>query len=547
VGPLPLRFSTPVLTAVALVSVHLALSFIWVLQHDLPTGGRDEFFIVEVVTDIAYRIAEGDWAGVHRYLFDNAYYPPLVRLPGVVALLLGGSYSALVLSGWVWLPFLLIPTWLIGRRISGTPWGGTGALALLLAAPGFADCLHHYESNLGPMAMTACCFLAWLHSDHFTRSRFSLAFGLFLGLGLLSDRLGVLPFVLVPGLVSLLVTRSRRTLTGLALVASATAVTAGWWYLGFFSRFGAELLPQLLHGEIDRSGALLDQGSSGLGFWLHYLLLWPDTQLGLVAGMLALGGLLLAAFSRERRLALLLSWVLGGLFLFTLSQKRQVYYTLPLLPLAAVLGSNLLVRLRERCRRSGPAIVLAVVFVVQVPAVLGLHPEWADFAPGLRSWLLLNQSPLSDEAFGARHPLGRSPAPSGLDLQETVANLRRATGDAHPELVVFSSSDAQVTEHYQVVLGRIALGTLDLHGLTTHPEGFLQGLHSPDALLFVHRGGADWPQREQLIAAHESYDRWLPHFEGLLELLGEWRAGAELLEVQQLADGEQLSVWRLSP
>lgn len=545
-----LPFSTPsraVLVALGVVAGQLALAALWVLHHDLPTGGRDEFFIVEVVTEIAYRIVGGDWDGIRPYLLDNAYYPPLVRLPGVVALALGGSYSALVFSGWFWLPFLLIPTWLVGRSLSGTPWGGTAALSLLLAAPGLSDSLHHYESNLGPMAMVACCFWAWRNSDHFTRLPYALAFGLFLGVGLLSDRIGVLPFVVIPSVASLAWTRSRATASGLAIAGIGTAVTAGWWYLGFLDRFGAELLPQFLQGEIDRSGALIEGGSSQFGWWGHYFLLWPDNQLGLVGGSVALGALALAVVTRDSRLAGLLTWILGGVLLFTMSQKRQVYYTLPLLPLVAILAGDLLVRGSQQGRRMGVGLALGVALVAQLPALVTLKPELADYPRGLRSWMLLNQSPIPVAVLGERHPLAPSPEASGLDMTAAVTRVQAALGKRALTLAVFSADNAQVTEHYQVVLGRIGLGSLELKGLTTHPEGFLRGQAPPDALFFVHRGGEDWPDRDRLVAAHQSYDHWQPEFEELARLLGEWKSGAELLEIQPLADGEQLSVWRLTP
>jgi len=549
VGSSPLRrLSSPVCLAVGVVAVHLVLACIWVLQHDLPTGGRDEFFIVEVTTDIAYRMGPGSWDAIGPYYFENAYYPPLVRLPGIAALALGGGYRALVFSGWVWLPFLLIPTWLIGRQVSGTPWGGTGAVALLLAAPGLADSLHHYESNLGPMAMGACCFWAWLHSQHFTRYRYALVFGLFLGVGLLSDRLGLLPFVGIPCLASLLMTRSKETLRGLALMAMAAVLTAGWWYLGFFERFGAELLPQLTQGEINRAGSLIEERPPFVGRWGHYLLLWPDSQMGFVGGTLALLGLGLAGLRRRQKdFGALLVWVVGGLLLFTLSQKRQVYYTLPLLPLAAVLANSILVQISRRGRRAGTAVAVILLALSQLPGFLSLRPDLADISPGLRTWLLLNQSPISEEFLGDRHPIGRSPAPSGLNLDAAVAQVREATGKAQPSLAVFSADNAQVTEHYQVVLGRIALKGLDVRGLTTHPEGFLQGNTPPDALLFVHRGGDHWPDRQRLVAAHESHDQWHASFEGLATRLEQWRSTATLLGVQPLDDGEELSIWRLGP
>jgi len=540
--------SSAIRVALILTAVHLLLSVIWLSQNDLPNGARDEFFIVEVATDVAFRLGKPEAESIRPYLFENAYYPPLVRLPAIFALWCGGSYRALVLSGWLWLPFLLIPTWIIGREISGTPWGGTGALAILLASPGLTNSLHHYESNLGPMAMGACCFLMWVRSAHLSSHRHSLALGVFLGLGLLSDRLGVLPFLVLPLVVSCALGRSRKSLQGFGLVLLGAVVTGGWWYLGFLQRFGGELIPQFLQGEIDRGGTLTEVSSSWIGWWAHYLLLWPDNQLGLIAGVLALCGLLLGCLRLHRGGAVqtgLLIWTLGGLALFTLSAKRQVYYTLPLIPHASVLASVTLGVFVRRTGRAGKSAAVLAIFLISLPAFLSAVPGQVDLSRGLGSWLLVHQSPLPASFLGERHELARVPERSGLDLESAIQELKDATGKEMPVVAAFSADSAQVTEHYQIVLGRIAMGGLGVHGLTTHPEGFIAGTHPPSALFFVHRGGDSWPDRDRLMAAHNEHDRWKPEFEQLAEQLASWRSGASLLATQQLADGEQLSIWRL--
>ncbi|MEE2829983.1 MAG: hypothetical protein VX498_12405 [Myxococcota bacterium] len=535
--------------ALVLTGVHLVLAGLWLAQHELPTGGRDEFFIVEVATDIAYRLGEADWEDLRPLIVEHAYYPPLVRVPAVVALLLGGGYKLLVVSGWIWLPFLLAGTWSVGRDMARSAWGGAFAVALLLPCPGLAEGLHHYESNLGAMAMAACCLAVWLRSEHFQDLRMSLLFGLFLGLGMLSDRLGVLPFVILPMVASTWLSPSRRKSgKGLALVLLAVLATAGWWYFGFFGRFAQEIIPQFFSGEINRAGDLLEERPA-LAWWLlHYVLLWPDSQLGLIGGSVGILGLGWALHKRrEGPRAMVLNWILAGLALFTLSQKRQVYYTLPLLPAAAALGGAFLFGMCHRYKRRGTVVVVLLVAAMQVPALLTSSPGLVDIGPSLRSWLLLHQSPLDERVLGGRFPLGGPPVDTGLDMDANFEILRRAGVLEGDRIAVFSTPEVQVTEHYQVILGRIAHGGMGIYGLTVHPEGFLTPEGRPTALLFIHRGSEPWPAADDLVRAHDSHDEWKENFEPLKDELESWKSGAELLIERELADSDRLALWRLAP
>ena len=111
--------------AIVLVLLHAVLAWMFWSAQELPRGFRDEFFIVELATDIAF-------GGDLRALLLGDYYPPLLRLPGVLALWAGGSYRAMLAAqALLWLPLLALGTWWAARRLTGE-WGATLAVALLL-------------------------------------------------------------------------------------------------------------------------------------------------------------------------------------------------------------------------------------------------------------------------------------------------------------------------------------------------------------------------------------------------------------------------------
>lgn len=530
----------------AVVAVHVGLAAVWILGQELPQGARDEFFIVEGATDVAYRLADGaGWEDVRRWLVDS-YYPPLTRLPGIVALLLGGGYDAMVVSQWLlWLPLLVTGTFVAARRMGGG-WGGVCAVALLLAAPAVADGLHRFEPNLGATAACACLLAAWLHSDDFRNLRASLLFGLFLGLGLMSDRLGVAPFALAPVALSLARTRGRGSWKGVVAAGLVVLALCGWWYVGFVGRFAAELLPQLHGGEITPLGVGGGEEVPWLWHLLHYLVLWPDSQLGLVGGLVALAALVWGVARWDRaEVRDVLVFLVAGLVLFTIVAKRQAYYTVPLLPAVTVLTAGMLAAL-ARARRIGAALAVALIALATVPSVLSVRPGLVDLNRGLASWTLLGQSPLREDLLGHRYPLGDPPIWHGVEVDEVVALLRQEGVDDDESIAVFTLG-AQVSESFLISLVRIERANLGAMGVTAHSDQVVNERPGPAAMVTVTRSGRAWPERQDVVRAVSLYDGWDPSYEPLLDRLEQLRAGARLVGQRALPEGETIAVWVLAP
>ncbi len=524
----------------ALCAGAMALAWRWLGVQDIPSGGRDEFFILEVATDLAYRWGREPFGGLSRYVFGD-YYPPLARLPGVIALKAGADYRGAVASLWIWLPVGVAGVWSAGRRLGG-PAAALLAVALFLAGPGVADCLHHFETNLAPMCAAAGAMAAWLASDHLRRRGPALALGALLGLGLMSDRLGVLPFAIVPILGSL---HRGRAWRNAGLAAAITLLLTGWWYADFLSRFLHELLPQLLGGEVSAAGDLVEERAPFPWSWLHYPLLWIDTQLGLVGGGLALLGLAWGARHRERSdVGRVLLWLGAGLLLFTLVPKRQPYYTLPLLPAACVLSGAALDAARRRLGRSGAIGAAALVALAWLPNSVNGGPEPPDWNPGVASWLVAGSSPLPEAWIGRRYPMGGPPVDHGIDLS-ALPDWLAQHGIGRDDLVLAMSVDSQVTESYLLSLARIARRSVALIGFTLHPDAVVERHGQARALLYVTRSGEEFPTAEEVRLAHEQYFGWDEGYSALLGVPDRLRARAAGGFKQDLREGEVLHLWIL--
>ena len=524
----------------------VALAWRWLGFQDLPDGSRDEFFLVEAATEWAFRLRTEPLSGLMPAVMSS-YYPPLTRLPGVVVLLLGGGLDALVASQWIWLLPGVGGTWWIGRRLAG-PWAGLAAVTLWLSGPIVAYGMHHFEPNLAQMSLGAAALAAWLASDDLRDRRATWAFAVFLALGLMVERLGLVPFVVAPLALSLIRGRRERgTWTGLALVAGVCLVAVGWWYRGFVSYVVVEMIPQMFAGETTAQGHIEGEHLAIPWRWTQYLVLLPDTQLGLVGGLIGLAGLGWGLSPAGRRAGSgdVLVWAGAGLLLFTVLTKRQVFYTMPVLPAVCALGGGALVVAAKRIP-AGPALAAALLLLATLPNVVLSGPRIPDWEAGLRTWVLLGISPLPESLVGPRYAIAAPPRDTGLAIDALVGWLEEQGIDSTQPILVFTA-DTRVTDSYLVSLLRIARRSSEVLSFTLGPDAVLERSAEAKALIYVTRDEQQLPTSAQVRAAHEAFFGWQEQHEPLLERVDRVAGRATDGFKRPLAEGETLWVWRLAP
>jgi len=453
---------------------------------EIPSGMRDEFALVEGVTEIVFGWGTTPWEQMRVFTVD-AYYPPLALLPGVVALALGGGYGAMVAAQLPW-AVLLVAAVVSLARAAGGRWTAPLAVVFALAYPAVADAGHRFEPNLGAAACAVAALAAWVASDDLRRLRPTIAMAVFVGMGLLADRLGAAPFLAAPVLLSIARRRGEwRALVGrLGLAAGIVAAIAGWWYVLFFvPRYIAEILPQL-QGEIGAQGAFDEVRPPLLLYWAHYLVLWPDTQLGLVGGVLGWGALAAGLLGRLGARARDVAWfVAGGLLLFSLPAKRQVFYTVPLLPAVAVLSGALADRAATRSPRAvGAALAVALAGLVALPTIARSTPH-PNLPRGSVSGWLTGRSPLPEPWIGERFPVGGEPLGLGLDAPGLASDLARAGVDG--PVAVWSDSSA-LSESQLLSVLRMETRDLRPDGVTVDPDWFEEVAPALGALVVVTPG-----------------------------------------------------------
>ena len=279
----------------------------------------------------------------------STFYPPLVTCAAGVAYLVAPSDVAAGQA--VILAFLgmgMAATFLLSRRMAGDR-GGTVAALVFGTAPFTIWQALRFQLDLPLAAMVALALVLLLWTEDFTRLGWSLVAGVVLGLGLLTKppfAAYVLPLVLV------ILGRARGAgLANAALSAAVAGLVSLPWY-------GPRLLG-MAHQVSSRSfRQAAEQGHpdplsvAGLTYYpLHF-----GEQIGLLGAVLFMAGLVIAI---RRRLWFPLA-ALSPLIVFFLIQNKNLRYTEPLLPAAAVVSGLGFIALPSRLQPLGMvALVMA--------------------------------------------------------------------------------------------------------------------------------------------------------------------------------------------
>src|SRR5262249_54651236 len=272
--------------------------------------------------------------------------------------------------------------YLLGRRLAG---GTEGVVAAVVfgCAPFVVFSALRFQLDLPLAAMVAVALVMIFETDGFTRLGWSLAAGVVFGIGMLTKP-PFAAYVIVP--VLLVAASSRHRRRGAACAALAILVGAALSLPWYGPRlFG--LVPQIANRSFKQAAESGHPDPLTATALLFYPT-WLAPQLGVLAVLLLLIGLVAAAIRRQW---FVLAALLAPLTLFVLPQNPHQRYTLPLLPVAAVLSGMAFVLLKGRARLVG-AVVLGLVCALQVSATVLAVPSGLKL-PGLGVPFVLESPP----------------------------------------------------------------------------------------------------------------------------------------------------------
>jgi hypothetical protein len=362
---------------------------------------------ISAAYDYYRALANADPGGfAEEFVGSPRFYAPLVHLGSALFFLgLGASRVAAILINLVSLGALLISVDWIGRRLFSSR---LAVLAALLASCyHFAAWLLHDAFLDYPLiAIVSVSVALLIRADDFTSIRRAIAFGVVAGLGMLTKQ--TYPFfLLAPSLyVAFRVIRGRNRsgIINLVLACFAAAAVAAIWYVPHFKDVIDIYNVNRLAARSENEAPLFSFASN-----VYYLFGLISPQMQIPLAILFVAGLVYSLRHRRKECAILHLWLAGGLFCFSLIANKDLRYTAPVLPAAALISISWLAqsRLALKYQNAKRAVVivtalwaLASFFNAQWPRPgMGWHIDsprfrWMVFA---RNYFTLDHRPLDDD------------------------------------------------------------------------------------------------------------------------------------------------------
>ncbi len=335
---------------------------------------------LERVVHCAEDLARGD---VRTIIERSSFYPPVVPCAAALVYRLAPSDAAAAQS--VILVFLglgMAAVYLLGRFVAG---GAEGVVAAVLfgCAPFVVFSSQRFQLDLPLAAMVAVALVVIVLTEGFTRLGWSLLAGVVFAVGMLTKP-PFAAYVIVPVLLAAAASRRRGRAAAYAALAIlvGAAISVPWYgprLFGFVPQIAARSFKMAAE-----SGHPDPLTATALAFYPT----WLAPQLGVLAVVLLLVGLVVAVMRRQW---MVLAALLAPYLLFELIQNKNLRYTLPILPAAAVLAGMAFGLLKGRARAAG-AVVVALACALQVSATAWSVPSgWT--LPGLGVPFVLESPP----------------------------------------------------------------------------------------------------------------------------------------------------------
>jgi hypothetical protein len=396
----------PRLLLVLLYAVLCSVIAVWVLLDRRPPEW-DHANHLERAVDCHRSLRIVADTGTREILEASSFYPPVVTCAaGLLYLVFPIAPLTAQAVMMAFLALAMAALYGLGRRLVDME-TGVWAAFLFATAPFVVFSLTNFQLDLPLAAMVAFALYALVRSESFGDARWSLVLGAAFGLGMLTKP----PFAIYVALPvlwglwrALRSPERRRRLGGAGAALAIGLLLALPWYGPRLFGLPMQILNRSFKQAAEQQNPEL-LTSAALSYYPRTL----PTQLGLLGGLLLIWGLWAL---RKHRAARTMLWLatLGPFIVFSLIQNKNLRYTLPILPAAALVAAVGLRSLPPLVRR-WTGVVVVTLGALQVSMALFQVP-----APPILPGMVM---PLA---------LGRAPSRADWQHEKILADLGRESG-----------------------------------------------------------------------------------------------------------------------
>ena len=386
----------PYLDKLLLASIFIVLSastILWTLRDRTPPPW-DPSDHLKYAYDYYRLLAHADFGGFAReFLITRHYYAPFVHLvSAAVFLVLGASRLTGIGVNLLSLAALLWAVASMSRHLYGSPESAEVNITsappfALIVLPALIAACYHFSAwllhdaflDFPLIAIVAVSFALLIRADDFRVRRDAIAFAIAAGIGMLVKQTFAFFFVLpaIYAVIRVLRTRDRRAILDLVLAVTVLILIAGVWYGPHFADVIA-IYRENQRAAVNENEAPLFTFDSNF-FYVHALI---SMQMQLPLAVVFVAGLVYSLVRCRRQSLMLYLWLLSGIAGFALVANKDVRYTVPVLPAAALLSACWLrefARLRAEtvARKAFGALKGALVAAIAVWALVSfLNAQW---------------------------------------------------------------------------------------------------------------------------------------------------------------------------
>jgi len=396
---MPNRLRAPLdkLLLASIFTILSASTILWTLRDRTPPPW-DPSDHLRYAYDYYRLLAHADLSGFAREFFAaRHYYAPLVHLvSAAVFLVLGASRLTGVVVNLVSLAAMLLAVAWISHALYAKSGVNDEGVAdpprppvLLSVLPALLAGCYHFSAWLMhdafldfPLTAAVTASFAFLiRADDFRERRDALAFGVAAGIGMLVKQTFAFFFVLPALYVAIRVfwTRDRKAILNLALAAAVLILVAAIWY-GPHMQDVIAIYRENRQAAVNENEAPLFTFDSNF-FYVHALI---SMQMQLPLAAVFAAGVLYSLARCRKQSVILYLWLLSGVACFALVANKDVRYTAPVLPAAAILSACWLREFRPRgasvqstVKKAGGALKAALAAAIAAWALLSFfNAQW---------------------------------------------------------------------------------------------------------------------------------------------------------------------------
>jgi len=301
------------------------------------------------------------------FSFANNLYPPFFHISSIpFYILFGTDYDSALMTNLLFLAILILSAFFIGKKIYDNE---SGLLASFIAStiPIYNSMMRDYLIDFSLCAMVALGFALLLYAEHFENFKYSILFGIVLGLGMLTKWTYVV-YLIVPIFYSLFIFLKKNWKSGklksklkniLFWFLSAFAISISWYNPSQLKRS----IPLLLRFTLVQGSLEGDPVFYSLKGLFHYLFVMIN-QYSLFYFLIFLFGIVtFVQFYKKNKIPIknYLYSIIFIYFIFTLISNKDPRYIIPIyifLVITSIFGIFIIDN--KKIRYS--AIALIVVF-----------------------------------------------------------------------------------------------------------------------------------------------------------------------------------------